>query len=45
VTEPRRRVVLSRPIHARVPIRWSTVLMLVAFLALGALYLEVRTVP
>ena len=34
---------LRQPIHRRVPVRWSTVLMLMAFLGLGALYLDVRT--
>jgi hypothetical protein len=34
---------LRQPIHRRVPVRWSTVLMALAFIGLGALYLDVRT--
>jgi hypothetical protein len=33
---------LGRPIHARFPVRWSTAIMVVAFLGLGNLYLDVR---
>ncbi len=36
---------LGQPIHARFPVRWSTVLMLVLFVGLGNLYLEVRSPP
>ena len=39
------RAVLHRKIHRRLPLRWSTLLMAVAFVGLGALYLEVRTPP
>ena len=33
---------LGRPIHARFPVRWSTVVMLVLFVGLGNLFLAVR---
>jgi hypothetical protein len=36
---------LSRPVSRRIRIRRSTVLMLAAFLGLGALYVQIRTVP
>jgi hypothetical protein len=36
---------LRRPVHPRFPVRWSTVVMVIAFVGLGYLYLAVRTVP
>jgi hypothetical protein len=36
---------LGRPISARVRVRWSTAVLAILFLGLGALYLEVRTTP
>jgi len=37
--------VLGRPISGRIAVRWSTVLMVVAFFGLGWWYLQVRTDP
>ena len=36
---------LRRPISDRVRVRWSTAVMAILFLGLGALYLEVKTTP
>lgn len=45
MSAPRALKALGRPIHPKFPVRWSTALMLVAFLVLGQVYLDVRTTP
>ncbi len=41
----RRQQAMRRHISTRFPLRWSTLVLLVAFVGLGILYLEVRTEP